>query len=145
MNVMALLEILSEELERGAPVPLTGKRMVEADRCLDIISELRVNLPDDVRDAAVIMQKRDRILDEAENQARLILDDAERRYEQLVSDHTITREAERRAQEILTSAKKEANAIHSDAIIYAEDLFSDLEGRIQDMLVDVRQSRQDLR
>lgn len=144
MNVMALLEALADELSRGAPVPLTSKRMVDADKCLDIISELRVNLPDDVRDAAVIMQKRDSILDDADAQAADIIEEAERRFEQLVSQHAITREAEMRAQEILAMAKKEAKEMHAASVIYAEDLFAEMERRVQDMLADVRKNRQDL-
>ena len=51
MNVMALLEYLDEELSKSATVPLTGKRLVDVEKCLDIVSELRVTLPDDVKDA----------------------------------------------------------------------------------------------
>ena len=50
MNLMALLEYLDEELSKSASVPLTGKRLVDVEKCLDIVSELRVSLPDDVKD-----------------------------------------------------------------------------------------------
>ena len=58
MNVMALLEYLDEELSKSASVPLTGKRLVDVEKCLDIVSELRVTLPDDVKDAEVIVRDR---------------------------------------------------------------------------------------
>ena len=49
MNLLTLLEDLDEELSKSASVPLTGKRLVDVEKCLDIVSELRVSLPDDVR------------------------------------------------------------------------------------------------
>ncbi len=144
MNVMALLEYLDEELSRGAPVPLTGRRMVDSEKCLDIISELRVNLPEDVRDAEVIVREKNRILGEAKRESDAIIAEAERRFEQLVNENNIVREAQSRAQQILADAKKEAKDMRSAAILYAEDLFADLEKRMQEHIAEVRRNRQDL-
>ncbi len=144
MNVMALLEYLDEELSRGAPVPLTGRRMVDAEKCLDIISELRINLPDDVRDAEVIVREKGRLISDAKKEAEEIVIEAEKRFEQLVSEHEITRAAQMRAQQIVSDAKKESKDIRSAAVLYAEDIFADLEKQLQTNLQDIRRNRQDL-
>lgn len=144
MNVMALLEYLDEELSHGAPVPLTGRRMVDAEKCLDIISELRINLPDDVRDAEVIVREKDRILQDARIEAEDIIAEAEKRFEQMLGDHNIVREANARAQEMISDAKKESKDMRTAALMYAEDMFTDLEKRLQESLADVRANRQDL-
>ena len=81
MNVMALLEYLDEELSKSASVPLTGKRLVDVEKCLDIVSELRVTLPDDVKDAEVIVRDREQILADAQHQAEQIIADAQQRKE----------------------------------------------------------------
>ena len=73
MNVMALLEYLDEELSKSATVPLTGKRLVDVEKCLDIVSELRVTLPDDVKDAEVIVRDREQILAERSRGKAILL------------------------------------------------------------------------
>ena len=83
MNVMALLEYLDEELSKSASVPLTGKRLVDVEKCLDIVSELRVTLPDDVKDAEVIVRDREQILADAQHQAEQIIADAQQQFEQM--------------------------------------------------------------
>lgn len=103
MNVMKLLEFLYEELSNSSSVPLTGKRLVDVEKCLDIVSELRVTLPDDVKDAEMIVRDRDRILKEAELQAKDIQRDAEAQFERMVSESNIVTEAQRRAQDIVTA------------------------------------------
>ena len=90
MNVMALLEYLDEELSKSASVPLTGKRLVDVEKCLDIVSELRVTLPDDVKDAEVIVRDREQILADAQHQAEQIIADAhtaaQREHDKLLAD-----------------------------------------------------------
>ena len=109
MNLMALLEYLDEELSKSASVPLTGKRLVDVEKCLDIVSELRVSLPDDVKDAEVIVRDREQILADAQNQAEQILADARQQFEQMVSTHAIVQEAQRRANAIVNEAIAQAD------------------------------------
>jgi len=144
MNVMALLEYLDDELSKGALVPLTGRRMVDAEKCLDIISELRVNLPDDVRDAEVIVREKERIIKEARAEGDEIVAEAEKRFEEMISDHNVTREAQTRSQQMLAEAKKEAREIRMGAMNYAQDVFGDVEKCLQENLAEVRANRKDL-
>ena len=109
MNVMALLEDLDEELSKSASVPLTGKRLVDVEKCLDIVSELRVTLPDDVKDAEVIVRDREQILADAHHQAEQIIGDAQQQFEQMVSAHSITQAAQRIANAILNDATDNAD------------------------------------
>ena len=109
MNVMALLEYLDEELSKSASVPLTGKRLVDVEKCLDIVSELRVTLPDDVKDAEVIVRDREQILADAQHQAEQIIADAQQQFEQMVSNHAIVQEAQRRANGIVQDAMAKAD------------------------------------
>ena len=47
MNVEELLDMLEETLEEGTAVPFAAaKRVVDVDRCRDIVDEVRNNLPD---------------------------------------------------------------------------------------------------
>lgn len=144
MNVMKLLEFLYEELSNSSSVPLTGKRLVDVEKCLDIVSELRVTLPDDVKDAEMIVRDRDRILKEAELQAKDIQRDAEAQFERMVSENNIVTEAQRRAQDIVNSARRQANEAKLAADDYADDLLAGLEKYLKSVLDDVRDNRDEL-
>ena len=145
MNVMKLLEFLYEELSNSSSVPLTGKRLVDVEKCLDIVSELRVTLPDDVKDAEMIVRDRDRILKEAELQAKDIQRDAEAQFERMVSESNIVTEAQRRAQDIVNSARRQANEAKLAADDYADDLLAGLEKYLKSVLDDVRDNRDELK
>ena len=144
MNVMKLLEFLYEELNNSSSVPLTGKRLVDVEKCLDIVSELRVTLPDDVKDAEMIVRDRDRIVKEAELQAQDIIRDAEAQFERMVAESNIVAEAQRRAQDIVNSARRQANEAKMAADDYADDLLSGLEKYLKSVLDDVRDNRDEL-
>ena len=130
MNVMALLEYLDEELSKSATVPLTGKRLVDVEKCLDIVSELRVTLPDDVKDAEVIVRDREQILADAQRQAEQIIADAQQQFEQMVSNHAIVKDA-------VAKADEEADSCTA----YLNDVLGNVEQHLKRVLDDVHQNR----
>ena len=141
MNVLALLEYLDEELTKASNVPLTGKRLVDAEKCKDIIRELRINLPEDLTEAEGIIIERERILDEAQHEAQSILDDAEAQFERRLEEHEVTRAANKRAQEIIGNAKSEAADIQDEVLDYADRVMGDAERALQALLAEIAASR----
>ena len=64
MNVEELLDLMEETLEEGTSVPFAAtKRVVDVERCRDIIDEVRNNLPDELRDSKKIVADREREVD----------------------------------------------------------------------------------
>lgn len=141
MNVMALLEYLDEELSKSATVPLTGKRLVDVEKCLDIVSELRVTLPDDVKDAEVIVRDREQIIADAQQQADQIIADARQQFEQMVSNHAIVQEAQRRANAMIREAEEKTIEEEDSCTAYLDDVLGNVEQHLRRVLDDVRQNR----
>ena len=80
MNVEELLDMLEETLEEGTAVPFAAaKRVVDVDRCRDIVDEVRNNLPDELRDSKKIVADREQILKNAQTDADNIIKQAEER------------------------------------------------------------------
>ena len=74
MNVEELLDMLEETLEEGTAVPFAAaKRVVDVDRCRDIVDEVRNNLPDELRDSKKIVADREQILKNAHTDADNII------------------------------------------------------------------------
>ena len=141
MNVMALLEYLDEELSKSATVPLTGKRLVDVEKCLDIVSELRVTLPDDVKDAEVIVRDREQIIADAQQQADQIIADARQQFEQMVSNHAIVQEAQRRANAMIREAEEKTIEEEDSCTAYLDDVLGNVGQHLRRVLDDVRQNR----
>ena len=135
------LEYLDEELSKSATVPLTGKRLVDVEKCLDIVSELRVTLPDDVKDAEVIVRDREQILADAQRQAEQIIADAQQQFEQMVSNHAIVQEAQRRANAIVKDAVAKADEEADSCTAYLNDVLGNVEQHLKRVLDDVHQNR----
>ena len=66
MEIFTLLENLEDILEKSKPLPFTDKSIVEKDQFLDIIKEIRLKLPDELKQAKWIKEERERIISEAQ-------------------------------------------------------------------------------
>ena len=66
MEIFTLLETLEDILEKSKNVPFTDKCIVEKNEILDIIKEIRLNLPDELKQAKWIKEERERIIAEAQ-------------------------------------------------------------------------------
>ena len=69
MKVLELLDLLEEEIESGGSLPLTGKKILDPDKLLDIVDEIREALPGEFRQAEILKQERERILEDAQKEA----------------------------------------------------------------------------
>ncbi len=111
--LMNLLDYLQDAIESGSSVPLTGKRLVDAGMCLDIIKDIRGNLPLAIQYAEQVMRDRERILSGAERTAASKIQSADVRANAALDD------ASMRSQEILDQAESRADKIIKDAEIRA--------------------------
>jgi vacuolar-type H+-ATPase subunit H len=111
--LMNLLDYLQGAIESGSSVPLTGKRLVDAMMCLDIIKDIRGNLPLAIQYAEQVMRDRERILSNAERTATSKIQSADVRANAALDD------ASMRSQEIMEQAESRADKIIKDAEIRA--------------------------
>ena len=91
MEIFTLLETLEDILEKGKTVPFTNKTIVDKDEILDIIKEIRLKLPDELKQAKWIKEERQRILLEAQKEADEVVKEAENRIISMIDEHEITR------------------------------------------------------
>jgi F0F1-type ATP synthase membrane subunit b/b' len=105
--------------------------MVDEDRMLDIIDQMRIAIPEEVKKAQQLLGQRDRVLAQAQEEANRTLELARQKADQLVTKDMVAQEASRRAEQILAQARIEAENIRIDADDYVSDSLTQLQAELE--------------
>lgn len=145
MEILSILETLEDLVEKSVGVPFSGKCLVDKEEILEIIKEVRLKLPDDIKQAKWVKEERQRILMEAEKEASKMMKDAEGKIASLVDEHEITKKAYEQANEIISSAQKNAREIRLGTKEYADSVLNKVEEILNDTLEVIKLDRQELK
>lgn len=118
---LELLKHIRAAINAGRNVPLTGKKIVDAEQCLMIINDLEKNLPDAVQYGLQMYSEKDRILGEAETTAMNRISSAEMRV------NAALERAKEDAEQRVVDAENEARAILEDARDRADHMIEESE------------------
>ena len=113
MEIFTLLETLEDMLDKSRGIPFSSKCIVNKEDILDIIKEIRIKLPDELKQAKWIKEERQRILVEAQNEADDIIKEAENRIISMIDEHEITKKAYEKKVEIIETANEMSREIKS--------------------------------
>lgn len=144
MEIFTLLETLEDILERSKGVPFSTKCVVDKDEVLEIIKEVRLKLPDELKQAKWVKEERQRILDEAQREADSIVKEAENRIISMIDEHEITRKAYEKKAEIIETANEMSREISKGTKDYADNILVGLEVALEDALKIVQNNRKEL-
>jgi vacuolar-type H+-ATPase subunit H len=143
-DITFLLERLEEVLSAGTGLPFTRRRLVDDGECLEILEQIRLSLPNEIRQARRVNTEREALLDEAESRAAQIIRAAEMDAQDRIQEHHVAKRAETRAQEIIAQAERRVALIRREADDYAYSVLVDLERRLDGLIGTVRAGLQDL-
>ena len=145
MEMFSVLETLEDVLENSTMLPLTGKSLVDKDEILELINEIRLNLPEDLKKAKNILDERDSILKEAQRQAEEVLNDADHAIGMYIKEHEVTKEAYKQANDIVANAQKNAREIRTGSREYAEGILIKVQDILKDTISVIDSNREELR
>src|ERR1700682_22448 len=100
VDILYLLDQLEEVLGGGSRLPLTSRTLVDEQEILDILDQIRVAIPDELKAARRLTQERDQVIADAQAEANHILTDADAQAAERVAEHSLVRIAEGRAADI---------------------------------------------
>lgn len=141
MEGMEMLDQLEDIIENSHNIPLIGKAMIDKDELLDIIQELRLKMPDDLKQAKWIKGERQRILLEAQKEATSIIKSAEDKIISMINENEITKKANEAAEEIVKNANTRAREIRNATKQYIDDALSESEMVLERTLSTLRDNR----
>lgn len=116
MSIEEILDDMDELLDKAGSVPFANhKSIIDGERLAELINDIRLNLPQEIKHAKMVAFDRDRIIKEAEAKAEQIVRQAEDRAKVIVSEEAIVREAKNRAVEAVTKAKADCDDLRTQA------------------------------
>lgn len=106
MDLLALVDRLEELIGSAQKMPIGSRAIVDRRRLLDIVDQMRIAIPQEVREAREMVAQREQRRMEAEEEARLVIARAEDRAARMVEQHELTLAARKRAEEVATQAEQ---------------------------------------
>lgn len=138
MDILHLIDRLEELFNESRAIPFTHNVIVDEDRMLDLIDQMRVAIPDEVKKAQQVTAQRDRILAQAQEEANRTLALAREKGDQMVERDSIVQSAQARAEQAVAQIRADAERTRQDADKYVVDTLSGLELELERILNQVR-------
>ena len=130
IEINLLLDRLESLLVESRQFMLTSSVLVDRDRCFDIINQMRVSIPEEVKKSRRIYQERDRIIAQANEEAQRTIALARKQAAEVLEDHEIAKQAEGKAGVILERAQREATEVRDGADAYSLTVLRQLEEQL---------------
>lgn len=145
MEILEILDVLEEKVESAKNIPIVNRAIIDKEDLLASIEDIRLRLPDDLKQARWIKDDRKRILAEAQEEADAIIKQGEDKAAQLVNENAITKRAYEQANNIIASAQKNSRELRMGARQYIDKILADSEASLSKSQETIRAMRVELR
>ena len=145
-TVDSILGMMEGIVDSAKIFPMThGKVLIDQEQFLDMLADLRSQLPRELEDARRIVADRSNILETAKKEAEMTTRDAEERARKLVDHDEIVKQAQMKANEIMSTAQLQSRELKKAAMEYADSMLAQVDEQLNKSLIEVRQRRQSFR
>ncbi len=127
-----LIDALEDLIHDAVRVPFGKKSMIDVDKVADIVSDIRIALPTEIKQAQNVVADKNNIIADAKREAELIIRKAEQRRAELIDNNEIMKEAQRRSTEIIRQAQNQAIDTRASTTEFADKML----GKIETLLAD---------
>lgn len=146
MNIDQVLDALDELLDNSWSLPLSGGRcVVDADKVRDLIDDIRINLPTEIKQAQAIVMDRNEILTVAKKESEQVIRRAEERAKALIAQEAVTKAAQSKAADLMTQTQLKTREMRKASQDFSDDMLRSTEESLQKALSELRETRQALR
>jgi vacuolar-type H+-ATPase subunit H len=138
IDILHLVDRLEKLLNQSWRIPFTSNIVIQEDAFLDIIDQMRISIPEEVKQAKRVGAERERVLEQAQEEADRIVALAHEQAGNLAEDHEIMKAAYVKADEIIAQAHLSTENVKADADVYVMETLSTLEEHLMRLLTTVR-------
>ena len=141
-GVEELLDMLFDMVDEAKNVPLSSdKCMIERDRALDLIDDIRAQFPVELSEAKKLMASRADMIASAKREGELIRKQAEEKARQMVSEDELLAQTKQKANELMRTAEERSRDLRKAANDYCEDALRRTEEAVAEAYDEIKKSR----
>jgi len=129
-DILYWIDQLEALLNEGVRIPLTTKVVIDEDECLNVIDQLRVSIPAEIKRAKRIQQESQKFVAQGQEEAELIVNRAREQAIRMIDEEYLRTQVEEQVNTIIADAMKEAEQIRQGADAYAMSVLNELESHI---------------
>jgi len=145
MNIHEAIDRLEYLIGHSRQIPLTRTVVVDQEEVLACIDELRLSLPDEIKQARWTLQEQQRLLSEAQAEAARTVSKAGERAQTMIGQHDLVKRAEKQADAMLKEATTKAEETRRAADRYASEVMQNLESQLLRTIATVKKGVEALR
>jgi vacuolar-type H+-ATPase subunit H len=146
MSIEEILEMMDDMLDKAVNVPFTNKKsLIDVDKMRELVDEVRLNLPNEIKQARDLVTDRKTIINDAKNEAANIVARAEQRAQALVAQQEIVRQATAKANEINAAAQAQTKELRDMTNKYVDNMLTKVEELLSNDIIDVKKARSALK
>lgn len=131
VDLLYLVDRLEELVGIGKRVPFSNRVMVEEEDFLAIVDQLRYTVPNEIRQAQLVIREREAVIGQAQAEAAKILEAARQQAEYIVSQQGVLNEARQRGEDLLRQVEVEHQRSIGQIDQYALQQFTRVEDAFQ--------------
>ena len=134
MDILHLVDRLEELFNESRPIFFTHSVIINEDKILDIIDQMRVTIPEEMKKAQQVLVQRDRLLAQAQEEANRTIAMAREKSERMLERDSVIQAAKVQAEEIISKALSDSEKIRHDTDKYVIDTLMRIEYELEKML-----------
>jgi vacuolar-type H+-ATPase subunit H len=138
MDILHLVDRLEELFNNSKPIPLSRNVVVDENSFMDIIDQMRISIPDEIKKAQQVIAQKDRILAQAQEEANRTVALAREKSEKMVEKSEVYLAAQAKIDQFSEQVRKESLQTQQEADRYVVDTLSGLERELQNVLQQVQ-------
>lgn len=138
MDILHLVDRLEELFNQSKPIWFTHSVIVDEDRMLDLIDQMRVSIPEEIKKSQQIIAQRDRILAQTQEESSRTLNIAREKADVLIDRDPVIQAAQARGEQIIQQARAEAEITRREADEYVLETLSVVGEELERLLNQVR-------
>jgi len=142
-DIIELLDVLYGMVTEAWSVPLgNDKCIIEREKAIEIISEIKANLPTAIAEAQRLVSARDEFIGNAKREAEALRKNAEEQAHLMIEEQEVVRVARARSSEMIASAESKSKELRRVATEYVDDLMRHTEQSMSEALATIRSAHE---
>ena len=138
MDILHLVDRLEELINHSRSILFTHNVIIDEDKMLDLIDQMRVAIPEEVKKSQQVLSQKDRVIAQAKEEADRTVNIAKEKSDKLTDRDNIVRDAKKKATQIESDAEIRAKKTQDEADEYVAETLTNLEIALERVLNQVR-------